>query len=160
MKRIFKTYETIEFDSDKELADSDIALLKEAQKSLLGAYAPYSKFKVGAAVLLSNGKVIHGSNQENAAYPSGLCAERVALFAAHAMYPKAKVEALAVVVKPSGSKACGPASPCGSCRQVIAEYEHLGRKKIRILLKGTMKKVLLIEGVDVLLPLAFTKDSL
>lgn len=136
----------------------EAALLQAAREVATGAYAPYSHFHVGAAVRLANGVVVTGSNQENAAYPSGLCAERVALFYAGARYPKVPVVALAVVAL-SGGQAVSSISPCGACRQVLAEAERRGACPIRILLGGA-ERVLTVPSAAALLPFAFTEENL
>lgn len=143
----------------EELSEIERELIKEAQRVAQEAYAPYSKFRVGAAVRLESGKIVSGSNQENAAYPSGLCAERTALFYAGAQYPDDPVTALAVVAfKEDGSQAT-VAAPCGSCRQVILEsatrYEH----PFRVLLAGP-RDVLIVEDCRDLLPIGFDASSL
>src|ERR1700757_2647879 len=117
------------FENAKQLPTEEATLILEATKAMRNAYAPYSKFKVGAAVLLENGKVITGNNQENAAYPSGLCAERVAIYYASAQYPGVPVKAMAVICNADTTQ---PVTPCGACRQAIAEYEQLFNKKIRL----------------------------
>ena len=133
---------------DKELALSAI----EAQKS---SYAPYSKFNVGAAVRLADGSIVKGSNQENAATPSGLCAERTAMFAASATHPGVPMVSLAIVGGP-GYTICGePATPCGSCRQVMAEYQKVGGRPIGIILVGK-DKIMQFDKVDDVLPFIFT----
>src|ERR1035437_1956912 len=114
------------FDNEKQIPTEDLKLLKEAEKAMHNAYAPYSEFIVGAAVLLENGKLVTGNNQENAAYPSGICAERVAIFYACAQYPKVAVKTIAIICD---TKTNEPVTPCGACRQVIAEYEQLSGKK-------------------------------
>ena len=121
-------------------------------------HAPYSKFQVGAAIMLENGVVVKGSNQENAAYPSGLCAERVALFYANSTYPDQAVEAIAITAIHNGSQVENPISPCGSCRQVIAETKQRFNKKIKILLYSS-SKILEISDSDTLLPLSFVMDD-
>ena len=133
-----------------------IALAIEARKN---AYAPYSKFNVGAAVLLDNGIIVKGSNQENAAYPSGLCAERTALFYAGAAYPDAKVKKIAVVSSKNGiinEKIC---SPCGACRQVMFESQYRAGSPIEVLLCGA-NDIYIFNSVDILLPFGFDYDDL
>ena len=134
--------------SQKELSSSDHGLLSAAKKSSTHAYAPYSRFKVGAAVLLGNQKIISGNNQENAAYPSGLCAERVALFFASGQHPTEKIKAIAVT-----------AVPCGACRQAMLEYETKQKSPVRIIMQSG-NKVFIADGIDNLLPLAFTAMAL
>ena len=122
------------------------------------AYAPYSGFRVGAAVLLGNGVIITGNNQENAAYPSGLCAERTALFYASAQYPNIPVIAIAISTLNGADTPSEVAKPCGACRQVMAEYEDLAGNLLHIILDSA-NKVLVINGIDTLLPLRFKKED-
>ena len=150
----------LEYDSMEELPAPDRGLLEHAKKAVESAYAPYSHYKVGAAVRMGNGKIITGSNQENMAFPSGLCAERVALFAAAAANPGIAVEAIAITSKSLQFPVEKPVTPCGSCRQAIIEYEMLSHEKIRIILMGETGKVLIIEGMEALLPLSFKEDGL
>lgn len=142
-----------------ELDDREQQLLALAVEASDNAYAPYSNFKVGAAVLLDNGVEVTGSNQENAAYPSGLCAERTALFAANAQYPKNAVECLAIAARNAHGLLRLPVTPCGACRQVILEVEHRFNKPVRILLYGT-ESVYVIDSVNDLLPLQFVSESM
>ncbi len=153
----------IEFDvynSAKDLDKKDAELLLAAQKMVKTAYAPYSEFHVGAAVLLENGKIVTGNNQENAAYPSGLCAERVAIFYASAQYPNVAVKAVAVAVKSKNMVIREPLSPCGGCRQVIAEYENKAEKSIRIIMSGEKGQIYIAKSIESLLPLMFSKKYL
>jgi len=149
-----------EYNSTDELEKEDRDLVQHAREAAKAAYAPYSKFLVGAAVLLENGKIINGSNQENAAYPSGLCAERVAIFAAAAQHPGIAVKTIAITAKTERFTTCTPVAPCGSCRQVLSEYEHLYKKPIRIILTGETGKVLIIHKIEDILPLSFKPDDL
>ncbi len=136
-----------------------LELLKEAAlEAAENAYAPYSNFQVGAAVLLENGTVVKGSNQENAAYPSGLCAERVALFYAHSTYPNMPIDTLAVVAVSEG-EIVEEISPCGGCRQVMLEYESKFNKAFNLALFNE-NFVYLFEKASDLLPLTFTKDNM
>jgi len=140
-----------------ELSDSERRLIEAAKESTYNSYAPYSHFHVGAAILLKNGTIVPGCNQENAAFPSGLCAERSALFAAGAQYPDQPVMMLAIAVRNSkGEFLEEPASPCGSCRQVIIETETRYKQPIRILLYGT-KFTYVMDGIKELMPLSFTE---
>ena len=140
-----------------ELSDAERALIEKAKESTYNSYAPYSHFHVGAAILLKNGTMVVGCNQENAAFPSGLCAERSAIFAAGAQYPDQPVIMLAIAVRNSEGKFLEePASPCGSCRQVIIETETRFRQPVRILLYGT-KHTYVMDGIKQLMPLSFTK---
>lgn len=148
------------YKSADDLSKEDKELLATAKKAVKSAYAPYSHFNVGAAVLLQNGKVVTGNNQENAAYPSGLCAERVALFYANAKYPNVGVKTIAVSVKTDHQIINEPVSPCGSCRQVIAEYENLFQSPIRIIMSGETGKVIISDSIASLLPFMFNKKHL
>lgn len=143
-----------EFASTQELQPRDQALLQAAVSASDGAYAPYSKFQVGAAVELENGQIISASNQENAAYPSGLCAERNALFFAHSRYPDVPVTAIAIAAKTAGRLTEGVTYPCGACRQVMQESQIRGKKPIRVII-GSANKVEVIDSIAGLLPFAF-----
>jgi len=143
------------FDKPEELPESTQELFKAAEKARDTAYAPYSRFLVGAAIRLKSGKIITGSNQENAAYPSGLCAERVAIFYAGANHPDEIIEELAVTVKSTEKVVDNPAPPCGSCRQAIAEYEFKQNQHIRIYFRGETGQIIQSESLIDLLPLAF-----
>lgn len=141
-----------EFNSWKELAEAEQTLVQKAYEICDQAYAPYSKFNVGAAVLMENGKVVLGNNQENIAYPSGLCAERVALFYAGANHPDVQIETLVIVAKGDliADDAC--LSPCGSCRQVISESEKRQEKPIRVILVSKSGKTFVFDkGTDLLI---------
>ena len=135
-------------------------LAHKAKEAASHAYAPYSKFLVGAAVLLEDGTVVTGTNQENAAYPSGMCAERVALFAAIAMHPEAKINKIAVVAKRKGGKDLIPATSCGPCRQVMLEFETRQDKSIEIVMQSQQHKWVKASSAASLLPFSFTKESL
>ena len=138
-----------------ELTEADRQLLNEAWEACELAYAPYSNFHVGAALILANEIIFKGNNQENAAYPSGICAERVAVFSASSQYPGLPIKSMAVVAKTDVFNLSIPVTPCGACRQVIAEYETLSGEPIRILLQGNSDKIWIIEGIANLLPLMF-----
>lgn len=138
----------------EELPQEYQNLVAEAKKQTQNAYAPYSQFQVGAAVLLNNGMIITGNNQENAAYPSGLCAERVALFAANSQHLNTPVKAIAIAAYTDNKFTSNPITPCGGCRQVLQEAENRFQQDIEILLYGE-KEVLLIKNAASLLPLAF-----
>lgn len=148
------TIEYLEYKSIAELDKCDADLLRAAIEATKGSYAPYSNFNVGAAVRLSNSKVVSGSNQENAAYPSGLCAERVTLFYANATYPSEKVESIAVVASKNGELLSTPTYMCGACRQVLAEFESKAGAKIRIII-GSGKVIQIFEGVESIMPFVF-----
>lgn len=146
-----------EYASIEELDAKDRALLEAAIAAVDGSYAPYSHFNVGAAVRLADGTVVKGANQENAAYPSGLCAERTAMFAASANHPGVPFESLAVVCSREGTLMPNPGSPCGACRQVMAEYQKKYKHPIQIILVGS-KRIRKFSRVEDLLPFIF--DSL
>ena len=140
----------------EELTAEERHLVELAIEATNRSYAPYSHFRVGAAVRLANGIEIIGCNQENAAYPSGLCAERTALFSAGAQYPDEPVEMLAIAARGTdGQLTEEPTGPCGSCRQVIIESETRSRRRMKILLYGS-KYVYVIDGIGQLMPLSFT----
>lgn len=148
------------FDSANELPAEDQNLLNLAIEATKTAYAPYSKFHVGAAVLMENGEIVKGSNQENAAYPSGLCAERVAVFAAGAHFPGVKIKTIAITANFDDSMESLSVSPCGDCRQVMAEYEHRYHASIRLIMTAENGKVMVIPNVKTLLPLMFNAENL
>ena len=140
-----------------ELSPEDQHLLQLAIDATQHSYAPYSGFHVGAAVRLENGIELTGCNQENAAFPSGLCAERTVLFYAGSQYPDVPVTTLAIAARgTNGELQDEPVSPCGSCRQVIIETETRGKRPIRILLYGK-KETFVIDGIKMLMPLSFTE---
>lgn len=149
----------LEFANINELPSNDQHLLGEARKATSLAYAPYSGFHVGAAILLGNGKIITGNNQENSAYPSGLCAERVAMFYANANYPDSEVVTIAVSATKNGILVKEAVKPCGACRQALAETEVRFQKPIRIILDG-QNSIMVLQGVESLLPLSFSKNDL
>lgn len=137
-----------------ELSAEDQRTVRQAVEASEHAYCPYSHFHVGAAVRLDNGVIVTGSNQENVAYPSGLCAERTALFAASAQYPETVMESLAIVGRDASGLLC-TASPCGACRQVMAEYQSRQRQALRVMLYVSEDKILIFDGVEALLPWLF-----
>lgn len=141
-----------------EVPDEELPLVNAALKATGQSYAPYSKFYVGAAALLADGTIVTGSNQENAAYPSGLCAERVTLFHAGHQYPDVPVVALAIAAS-AGGKQVESISPCGACRQVLLETEQRYNRPMKVLLCGT-KEVVVVPSAASLLPLCFGKDNL
>jgi cytidine deaminase len=154
-KKLTIDYE--EFSSVDEMLPGDQELVKAALEAQKGSYSPYSHFQVGAALLLDNGLVVKGANQENAAYPSGLCAERSAMFWAGANYPDVPMDTLAVAGSDHGVLCESPSSPCGACRQVMAEYQKKHGKPLKIILVGS-KRIRKFKCVDDLLPFIF--DSL
>lgn len=143
----------------QELSADDQELLKQARFASQAAYAPYSEFKVGAAVQLHDGEIILGSNQENAAYPSGLCAERVAIFSASANFPNEKISCIAIYAH-NTERSGDIISPCGSCRQVISEYEHKQNAPIRVLLMNFKAEVWEFGQIEDLLPFSFKLQTL
>lgn len=145
--------------SYEELNDEEKKLVDAAKEATNRSYAPYSRFQVGAAVRLAGGVLVSGSNQENAAYPSGTCAERTTLFYANSQYPDRAVEALAIAAQTGGKFIEHPTAPCGACRQVILETEERYRYPIRIYLYGT-DEVYIVESIRSLLPLCFGKSDL
>ena len=144
----------LEYQSIDELEQEDKRLALEAIEATKLSYAPYSNFNVGAAVRLDNGQIVKGSNQENAAYPSGICAERTAMFYASANYPENAMTAIAITASQNGTLCDNPATPCGSCRQVMAQYQTKGGQPMEILLVGG-KKIWKFGKVDDVLPLIF-----
>lgn len=141
--------------SDDELNEAQAQLVKAAREANRRAYAPYSRFSVGAAILLDNGEIITGANQENAAYPSGTCAERTACYYAHARYPNAHFKMIAIAARGTdGDEVTQPISPCGACRQALLEYETLAGEDIPVLLVGK-ETIYLLPSIKSLLPLAF-----
>ena len=143
-----------------ELSGSDLQLLENAEEVSKNAYAPYSQFFVGAALRLDNGTIVLGTNQENVAYPSGLCAERVALFSASTNCPNMPVSAMAITVSTAKSFITVPLSPCGNCRQVIMEYQHKQKQPIRLILGGQGDIVWIFDDASALLPFGFEADYL
>ena len=148
------------FDNLNELPKDIIELMQEAIEARQNAYAPYSKFYVGAAILLDNGEVVTGSNQENASYPSGLCAERTAVYYAGAKYPNAKMLKMAITAASQNQKTESPIPPCGACRQALAEYEVRQKESIEIYFMGETGQVVKSESLANLLPLVFDKSAL
>ncbi len=148
------------YQSFAELPQDVQSLMEQAVEIRKKAYAPYSKFRVGAALLLDNGKVVLGSNQENAAYPSGLCAERVAIFQSGAIYPEAKIVKMAISAASDTNKTTTPIPPCGACRQSISEYEFKQDYPIEIYFMGESGEVYLSKSISNLLPLTFDKNFL
>lgn len=148
------------YDSVEELPTEIQKLMRNAVEARANAYAPYSKFKVGAALILDNGKIVKGSNQENASYPSGLCAERTAIYAAGANFPEQYINAMAITAASAKQKLTEPIPPCGACRQAIAEYEQKQNKPIEIYFMGSEGKVAHVKALLELLPLAFGREFL
>jgi cytidine deaminase len=160
MKNITITTELAVYDVLSELPIATQQLMAQAVAIRKKAYAPYSKFRVGAAILLDNGEIVLGSNQENAAYPSGLCAERVAIFYAGSMYPDAKIVQMAITAASDTNKTESPIPPCGACRQSIAEYEIKQESPIEIYFMGESGAIYKSNSLKNLLPLMFDKNFL
>ena len=148
------------YNDISELTEQDAWLLTEARVVTEQAYAPYSNFHVGAVAILENGEVVAGTNQENASYPVGICAERVLLGTIATMHPKVPVKSIAISYNSDEVKSDHPISPCGMCRQALLEYETRTSKPIRLILSGQEGKVYIIKTASFLLPFAFTKDEL
>lgn len=160
MKKIeIKTEITI-FNSIDELPENIFKLMKSAREAKATAYAPYSKFKVGAAILLKNGITVTGNNQENAAYPSGICAERVAVWKASSDYPNEKIHALAITASSSSQVLKEPVAPCGGCRQTLSEYEIQQKTPIEVYFMGEEGSIIKTNSLLDLLPIAFDKSFL
>lgn len=160
MEKISITSAFTVYASVNELPDEVKSLMLKAVEAREKAYAPYSRFHVGAALALDNGQVVTGSNQENAAYPSGLCAERVAVFHAGAVYPEAKIIRIAISAASEERIVSDPIPPCGSCRQSIAEYEMKQDVTIEIYFMGETGKIYKSDSLKDLLPFSFGKDYL
>jgi cytidine deaminase len=149
-----------EYESENELPIADQLLLQKAREACDLAYAPYSNFHVGAALQLENGIVVTGNNQENVAYPSGLCAERVAIYSAGAHYPNQAVKTIAITCKSKQFKVTEPLSPCGGCRQAMSEYEMRHNSPIRVILAGETGKIRVMNSIEDLLPFMFKAEEL
>ncbi|WP_456312973.1 cytidine deaminase [Pseudomonas shirazensis] len=160
MKEISVTSSFLVYDSIEQLPNEIQDLMQQAVEVRKKAYAPYSQFRVGAALFLDNGKIILGSNQENAAYPSGLCAERVAIFHAGSVYPEAKILKMAITAASDNNQTKAPIPPCGSCRQSIAEYEIKQDTPIEIYFMGEIGEVYQSASLKNLLPFMFDKKFL
>jgi cytidine deaminase len=158
-----KEHYSFEFDayeSINDLAIEDADLLNKAKSIAENAYAPYSDFFVGAAALLNNGSIVTGTNQENASYPVGLCAERSLMATAATLFPKVAIKTMAISYHNKNGTSNRPISPCGMCRQYLSEYEQRLNQPIRLILAGLEGKVYIINTATQLLPLSFTSDFL
>tara|TARA_X000000368_G_scaffold212422_1_gene167838 strand:- start:37 stop:519 length:483 start_codon:yes stop_codon:yes gene_type:complete len=151
----FKVYDSID-----DLNDQIKVLFNEAKLIRESAYSEYSKFSVGAAVLLENGKILCGSNQENSSYPSGLCAERTALFYANSKYPNTKIKEIAIIAGSINKINENPVAPCGSCRQVISEFQTKQKSDIGLYFKGEKGKIIYTDSINNLLPFKFDSSFL
>lgn len=154
IKSVFQEYNSLD-----ELSAKEVQLVENAIASSKKAYAPYSNFKVGAALRLANNEIIQGNNQENAAYPSGLCAERIAVFYANAQYPDTAILSLAITARKNNKIVKQPITPCGSCLQVLLETERRYGQNIEVILYGD-DKILKASNVEQFLPLNFDRESL
>lgn len=160
MKEIDFSLKAKMYDLVSELTSDEQELMNEAIIARNNAYAPYSKFKVGAALLLDNGKIINGNNQENAAYPSGMCAERVAIWSAGALYPNMVVKKIAITAASSEVEVKNPVGPCGACRQALYEYEFNQKEPIEIIFMGETGKIIKVSSLASLLPFSFDSSYL
>lgn len=160
MEKRRQEFEYILFDSFEELSSEHQQLMGSAIVARKDAYAPYSKFQVGAAVLLENGKTVIGSNQENASYPAGVCAERVAILHAGAKYPGVEIKTIAISATSENHQVNKPVSSCGICRQSMAEYEQKQKAPIAILMMGEIGPVIQCDSVLDLIPFAFDSSFL
>ncbi|WP_439132953.1 cytidine deaminase [Polaribacter sp.] len=160
MKKIeIKTSATV-YKDISALSTEDKILMNKAIEARNNAYAPYSKFSVGAALLLENNKIVLGNNQENAAYPSGMCAERVAIWKASSEYPNFKILKLAISASSSVTKVNKPVGPCGACRQSLYEYEFKQNQPFKILFMGEVGEIVKTESLKALLPFSFDSSYL
>lgn len=148
------------YNDISELKKEDAALLIKARAVTKHAYAPYSNFFVGAVAELNNGEIVSGTNQENASYPVGICAERVLLGNAATLYPGISIDTMAISYDSKEVKSDHPISPCGMCRQSLLEYETRTKKPIRLILAGQEGKIIIVKTVNFLLPFAFTSGEL
>jgi cytidine deaminase len=156
-----KTISTIQqYTTINELSPDDQHLLNEAKDAVNTSYAPYSKFHVGCALILENGVIIKGSNQENIAYPSGLCAERVAIFHAGAAYPDVPIKTMAITVKAEGYLVDKPITSCGACLQSMSEFELKFNKPMRIILQGETGNIWVADSLRTFMPFMFWVDEL
>ena len=157
MQKLNLTISLEKYNSENELTSIEQQLLKEARKATYKSYAPYSKFHVGVAVLLDNGQIITANNQENAAFPSGSCAEQSAIFWIGANYPEHKIKAICVIARPGSGDVFRGVSPCGACRQAMLEYENRQNRPIRLLMLDSDDKIIISDSIGDLLPLKFNE---
>ncbi len=160
MKKINVTTSAVLYDNLSDLNQEDQKLMNAAIEARKKAYAPYSKFNVGAALLLENDIVITGNNQENAAYPSGMCAERVAIWKAGSEYPRVKIKKLVITAASLEYTVDKPVGPCGACRQAIHEFEFNQKEPIEIIFMGEVGKIIKVESLVSLLPFSFDSSFL
>ena len=155
MKKINLGTSALLFEDINQLSDDDQTLMKFAVKATKGAYAPYSKFSVGAALLMEDDTIITGNNQENAAYPSGMCAERVAIWKASSSFPNKKIKKIAIAAISSNKKLDRPVGPCGACRQTLFEYEVKQDRDVEVIFMGEVGSVVKTPSIASLLPFSF-----
>lgn len=148
------------YDSINDLSADDAALLQQAKEITKIAYAPYSNFHVGAVAKLVNGEIVFGTNQENASYPVGICSERTLLSVASSLYPNVAITTMAITYDNKKGSSNKPASPCGICRQTLAEFETRVKQPMRLILSGLEGKIYIIPKASLLLPLGFGSDDL
>jgi len=160
MKKININTAAVVYDTLSDLSQEDAMLMGKAVEAREKAYAPYSNFKVGCALLLDNGEIVLGNNQENAAYPSGMCAERVAIWKAGSAYPNMKVKKLAITAASTTTEVNKPVGPCGACRQTLLEYENNQKEPIEIIFMGEVGKIAKVESLVSLLPFSFDSSYL
>ncbi|HIP49280.1 MAG TPA: cytidine deaminase [Lutibacter sp.] len=160
MKEINTQTSFVVFDSFSELETEDKALLNKAKEAVANSYAPYSHFHVGAAILLENGIVVTGNNQENAAYPSGMCAERIAIWNASSQYPNTIIKKIAITVKSENKTVDKPVAPCGACRQTLLEYEVNQKEPIEVFFMGEVGTIVKANSLQDLLPFSFDESFL
>jgi cytidine deaminase len=160
VKEINKNTRFTIYNSVSELESDNSLLMSKARSAIDNAYAPYSHFHVGAAILLENGKVVTGNNQENAAYPSGMCAERVAIWNAASQYPNVIIKKIALTVKSDNQKVNTPVAPCGACRQTLLEYEIKQKQPIEVFFMGEVGIVVKSHSLQDLLPFSFDQSFL
>lgn len=158
MKRKSLNIQYKEYSNTNDLPEEYKLLAQKAKEAVKTSYSPYSEFAVGAALLLENGEFILGSNQENGAYPSGLCAERVALFCAGTTHPNVPVDAMAIAASYKGVAVAEPIAPCGACRQVMIETQNIGKRPYKVIMIGANKTVV-VDNVSFLLPFTFSDIS-
>jgi len=160
MKKLQHSFEYLSYDDITGLDDDDAALLRAARQVTEQAYAPYSGFRVGAVIRLANGQLVSGTNQENAAFPAGICAERTALSAAASLFPETPIQTIAISYRHPEGNSHQPISPCGICRQSLAEYELRQQQPIRLILGGQSGQVLVIPAATQLLPFSFSAKDM
>jgi cytidine deaminase len=154
------TFSYEEYEDISELGQIEAALLRTARKLTVNAYAPYSQFLVGAVARLQNGEIITGTNQENASFPVGLCAERTLMAAAATLYPDVPIEVMAISYQSINGNSNHPISPCGMCRQAMQEFEERTGTPMKLILGGQEGKIIVLESSTMLLPLAFSAKEL